>query len=117
MFKKIALLGSLVALMGSMTACGLSEDAYADGVIEKSCYLWIECFELADLELLGWDWESEQDCVDWMNDNSSDDTTTEDCTYDAGVAQECLDAYEAIECDDFTSGTYDVGVCQDVYEC
>ena len=83
----------------SMTACGLSEDAFNDQALSETCRILVLCELYAD----------EAEC-----EGAVEPADTEGCTYDASAAQACLDELAAVtECptEAFASS------CETAYTC
>lgn len=92
--RNIIFLGAIAA----MTACGYSEDSYADDASAEGCRILVLCEVFAD----------EATCASEMEDAEVD----ESCTFDSSAAKDCIDALKEItECptDGFPSS------CDNVY--
>ncbi len=92
----------LLALLG-LAACGYSEDAYEEDLINAMCNKMDECGWLEELQ-----WTLDE-CLN----QSSEDTGGECVDYDGAAAKECVTAIEDATCDDYAAG---IGreVCDDV---
>ena len=103
--KNFALLATVVGL----SACSLSEDKFQTDTKTETCRLFAECApEL--MELAGW--EDQAAC----EADESTEADTENCTYDAAAAQECLNEFKAADCDAFTSEDFGSS-CENAYTC
>ncbi len=92
-----------IASLVLLGACGLSEDKFADSFNEKLCDKLTEC-------------NPDAECPEA---DDGDDADTADCTFDAKIAQECLDAIDAQTCDEetMTPGLDWLDACAEVYDC
>ena len=97
--KRFLMIGALAAL----TACGYSEDKFADESAEAFCTWAVDCFEM---------FESVDACLAEADDDTGDDMT-EGCTYNSDAAKQCVDELNALTCDDSFEDY--PSICNDVY--
>ena len=103
--KNFALLVTVVGL----SACSLSEDKFQTDMKSETCRLFAECAP-EFMEVAGW--EDQAAC----EADESLESETENCTYDAAAAQECLNEAKGADCDAFTSEDFGSS-CENVYTC
>ena len=91
-----------LGIIASMTACGYSEDSFSDDATAEVCRILVACEFYADAAACEAD-----------STTNADDTA--DCTFDSGLAKDCVDGLKAIDgCPDpFALPT----ACEDVYTC
>ena len=100
-------------IVASLAGCGMSEEDFSAEFTDVSCAKMVECFDAAALEFLGF--TTEEECVDLYTSDGTDTGTSDDsCDFDSAKAQDCLDAYEAVTCEELTGGTADLSACDDL---
>ena len=92
------LLSSLIA-----TGCGggVSEDKFGEEAAKSICAKMFECNEAMISKV----YEDEAACQDALSGDYEPGAKTDDCDYDAKAADDCLDAFDAMSCDDVKAGT------------
>ncbi len=98
--KRLLLALTAIALT---TACGITEDEYAEEFINIFCDLAEECYDEITLTALGF--STADECVDLYSDLGEDTGGEDTCEFDSDAAQTCLDEYSALTCDDLNAGT------------
>ncbi|MCO4747293.1 MAG: hypothetical protein KC912_21015 [Proteobacteria bacterium] len=94
--RNIIFLGAIAA----MTACGYSEDKYADEAGAEVCRILVACELYDDVAAC---------------EAATEDADTTDCTFDSSAAGDCVDGLKAIEgCPDPFALP---AACENVYEC
>ena len=92
-------------LLSSMIATGCgggpSEEEFAEKAAEVFCAKIFECFDESMVEKMYGDEES---CRETMQGDMEPGDES-DCEYDSKAADDCLDAYDAMACDDLKAGT------------
>ena len=107
-----------------MIACAPSEDKFEAETIAITCEKTFECTAEEDIaaaqEMGFWPLGSDADeCVQILTEADDEETDETDDTAGAGLvynkeyAKECLDAMDAMSCEDFSSGL--PAACEDVY--
>lgn len=94
-----------------LAACGLPEDDFVDGTIQETCRLLVTCPTEGEGFL---EFESESDCRGFLRLFGAG-SAGEGCDYSARAAKTCLDAFEAMTCEEYLSGADRPSVCDDVY--
>lgn len=90
-----------------LTACaGLPENDFIVAYEVQFCTTYVACATDEMLQVA-----QERECLAWLR--RQDYPNPPDCTYDRAMAQECLDALEAGECDEVDPAL--PPVCDDVY--
>jgi hypothetical protein len=102
----LLLLSSLIA-----TGCGggVSEDEFAAEFAKSYCAKMFECMDQKALDFMGWD--DEEACRQAMDGDGKGGDKSDDCNYDSKAADDCLDAFDALSCDDLKSGTTTLPEC------
>ena len=91
-------------LLSSMIATGCgggpSEDEFAEEFAKVYCAKMFECFD----SMAGKMYEDEEACRETMEGDGKPSEKEDDCDYDSKAADDCLDAFDAMECDDLKTG-------------
>lgn len=104
-----------------MIACAPSEDKFEAETIAITCEKTFECTAEEDIEAaqemgfwpLGSDAEECIQILTEAGEEDTDDTASTDLVYNKEYAKDCLDAMDAMSCEDFSSGL--PAACEDVY--
>ena len=104
-----------------MIACAPSEDKFEAETIAITCEKTFECTAEEDIaaaqEMGFWPLGSDADeCVQILTEagnEETDDTASTGLVYNKEYAKDCLDAMDAMSCEDFSSGL--PAACEDVY--
>ena len=103
----LLMLSSLIA-----TGCGgPSEDEFAEKAAEVACEKMFECMDQKALDFMGWD--DEEACREDMEVDYEPGGDDADCEYDSKAADDCLDAFEDLSCEDLKAGNMP-SECDDV---
>lgn len=89
---------SALALL-ALTAC-YTEANYEADFTEAMCAKTFECYDDAQQENLLW--EDEDTCLD----ERVQQETSEDCEFDGGAAQACVEDTQIMSCQDFIGGRW-----------
>ncbi len=83
------------------TGCGggVSEDEFGEEAAKSICAKMFECNEAMVSKV----YEDEAACQDALS-GDYEPGGEDDCDYDASAADDCLDAFDAMECDDLKAG-------------
>lgn len=103
---------SLVIALG-LVACGggLTEEEFGQQVGEVTCDKLFECMGDTTLGFFGW--TSVEDCYAAGETTGTPPTGTSECAnFDSAAAQACLDAWDAVTCEDMTGGTGTVALSE-----
>jgi hypothetical protein len=94
----LLLLSSLIA-----TGCGggVSEDDFGAEAAKSICAKMFECFDESVITKM---YEDEAACEDALSGDYEPGAKTDNCDYDSSAAGDCLDAFDAMSCDDLKSG-------------
>jgi hypothetical protein len=101
-----------VLLSTVLAGCGMSEEDFSTQSIEITCQKFVECFDAEAIALLGF--TNEEECIDLYTTAAEEAETDDSCEFDGSKGQDCLDAWEAVTCEDMNAGTYDVSACDDL---
>ena len=84
------------------TGCGggVSEDDFGKEAAKSICAKMFECNEAMMSKV----YADEAACEDALSADMDPGAKTDDCNYDAGAADDCLDAFDAMSCDDVKAG-------------
>ncbi len=93
---------NLLFLSILLPACKVSEDKFIEEAAQSICSKWFECAEEEDLEMM---WDDEGECREFIEGENQPEGDEADCEYDAKAADDCLDAYDEMDCDDVMEGT------------
>lgn len=83
----------------ALTAC-YNESNYEADYTEASCAKTFECYDEAQQENLLW--EDEDTCIDQRDEKD----ISEDCEFNSGAAQACVEETQAMSCQDFYDGRW-----------
>jgi hypothetical protein len=100
--KRLPFLLAIATIVG----CGYDYDTFGDDMLQTSCDKMEECEFFTD-------YFTYEDCLALgdVEDTGGEEWVCED--YDSGAAKECVDAWAAVSCDDFLTGT-GLEICDDV---
>ena len=109
MKTNLFLLSSLIA-----TGCsgGVSEDEFGEEAAKVFCAKMFECLDGKTLDFMGYD--DEDACVEDLETEMEPGGDDDDCEYDAGAADDCLDAFEEMSCEDLKDPNAQPSECEDV---
>ncbi len=100
---------ALFVAMGLLSACGgMTEDEFADEFIVATCDKMFECTSAEEIEAAGAFWvfgADSEECQGIFADAEAVEDTGSTCEFDSSAAQECLDAYNSMSCEDAADGT------------
>ena len=104
---------TITTLLLLQTACGIPRDEYGGLLWDIACERVFSCYDAELLETLGGVYGEDMEACQALDDDQ-EFGLVEGCTYDARVARDCLDALEAMDCEEYTNGGYPTlcdGVC------
>ena len=101
-----------VLLTTLLAGCGLSEEDFTSQSIEISCSKTFECYDSTITDLLPY--TTEEDCIAYFTDAADQTEADETCEFDSSKGQECLDAWDAVTCDEMADNSYDISACTDL---
>jgi len=90
---------------------GLSPEDFIREQADIICSKLIECYGEEIMAELGWN--SFEDCFETY---ANETPPSDDCVYYEQRAQQCLDEFENVSCDDYLNGEC-CPICVEVYEC
>ena len=100
---------AIFVAMGLLTACGgMTEDEFGDEFIVVTCDKMFECTTAEEIEAAGAFWVFGADsgeCQAIFADAEVTEDTGAECAFDGAAAQECLDGYDAMTCEEAAEGT------------
>ena len=96
---KLLVLSSLIA-----TGCGggVSEDEFGEEAAKSICAKMFECLDESVVTKM---YADEEACQEALSSDYDPGAKTDDCDYDSKAADDCLDAFDAMSCDDLKAGT------------
>ena len=100
---------SLFVALGLLSACGgMTEDEFADEMIVVTCDKMFECTTAEEIEAAGAFWvfgADSEECQAIFDSAEATEDTGAECEFDGAAAQECLDGYESMTCEEAAEGT------------
>ncbi len=91
------------------TGGGGNAAAFFNDYMQGVCELYFDCLDPGTLEHMGW--TNLGDCIDQMKGKAG---SMEGCTVDEGMAADCVNAVQSIDCETFLSGG-GMDDCTDAY--
>jgi hypothetical protein len=92
--------------LGTLVGCGYDYETFGDDMLQTSCDKMEECEFFTD-------YFTYDDCLALGDAEDTGGEVWECADYDSGAAKECVDAWAAVSCDDFLTGT-GLEICDDV---
>jgi len=102
---------ALVLLPLTLGACGVSQEKFSEEMVAASCNKMSECFGAEMMTAMGF--ASVDECIAKTTSSADDKFSEENCpNYDAGLAKQCLDQFDAASCDAIANGSADISACE-----
>jgi hypothetical protein len=109
---------SLLISLSFLVACGggMSEDQFTDEMIGVTCDKVFECTTAEEIEAVGWFFGANSAECEALFEGAEvveDTGATVECDFDSDAARTCVDAMEALSCEDWAAGTFPAS-CEEV---
>lgn len=100
----------------SLIGAPVNEDNYFEVSAKENCKLFEECYAAFFYS----EYDDIDDCVDSVLDDAEDynEQLADDCDFDEDNAQDCMDAYRGMKCEDVYDDYEDIyDACSEVWDC